>query len=223
MLKIIYAKINTFIHHNLNDLIVRYNLPLNSQKKINSYYQVSDRYRAFVSELFKYNILADYLNISLPQIKIQEDDYYRPYLANQLGQAVDFNLSHSGDYVIMAVSNKAKVGIDIEFIDHEIDYASLKSLTFSCFETELINSSLEFFNLWSKKEALIKVVGKGFLDAMYQNTRLDHDPQQLYSYALIKYKFCELKLDLNYKTYLCYTYTDDLRDMIEIEEYTFCL
>lgn len=74
-----------------------------------------------------------------------------------------FNISHSGKYVCCAVSEKAPLGIDIEEIkkisvgDFEKVFTKLEWQSIQCHE----NSTSRFYELWTRKEAIIKADGRG--------------------------------------------------------------
>lgn len=176
-----------------------------SQQKIASYYQADDRLRSFISEWFKYIVITDELKqiFNNAPFTIEEDGYKRPYLNGSFGVTVDFNVSHSGEYVLCGLSTGAKIGIDIEFIDQSINYMGLSSSVFSKQEVKLINSPSDFFNLWAKKESLIKVIGTGFLENIYTETKLDHDPNQIVNYRASDYSFKRIEIDENYYSYCC--------------------
>jgi 4'-phosphopantetheinyl transferase len=82
----------------------------------------------------------------------------KPYLNNGLF----FNISHSGDYVILGIAEE-EIGVDIEQIrSHK------KSLAEQCF-TEIEREWLDkqeseeaFFILWTAKESIMKGSGLGF-------------------------------------------------------------
>lgn len=75
-----------------------------------------------------------------------------------------FNLSHSGRYVALAVS-ECEVGCDIEKIRF-VDCERMGRIVFCGDERALILASFDrldmFFRLWTKKEALLKCMGEGF-------------------------------------------------------------
>ncbi|MDR1917281.1 MAG: 4'-phosphopantetheinyl transferase superfamily protein [Synergistaceae bacterium] len=73
-----------------------------------------------------------------------------------------FNISHSGDYVLLAV-NDAPVGIDIELWTDE-DCSALADAAFHEDERALLGrspSARSFFDLWTLKESYIKMLGTG--------------------------------------------------------------
>lgn len=91
---------------------------------------------------------------------ISNNEYGKPVADNGL----HFNLSHSGDYVIFAVSD-SPVGCDIqktEFIKSE----SAGRIVFCDNEMHKLSTATdktgEFYRLWTKKESLLKCIGKGF-------------------------------------------------------------
>ncbi|MBT1695328.1 4'-phosphopantetheinyl transferase superfamily protein [Fulvivirgaceae bacterium PWU4] len=86
--------------------------------------------------------------------------HQRPYFNDA---AIDFNISHSGKFVVCAAANNIRLGIDIEQIK-PVAVTDFKE-QFSDDEMRLIQSDdgsfVNFYNLWTKKEALIKADGKG--------------------------------------------------------------
>jgi 4'-phosphopantetheinyl transferase len=100
-------------------------------------------------------------------------EFQRPYIP---GVDFDFNISHSGEFVVCAFSAGHRVGIDIE----QIQPVNLKD-----FETilnnadkEIINKSDDpyatFFRIWSAKEAILKADGCGLINDVYM-LKVDED------------------------------------------------
>jgi len=89
-----------------------------------------------------------------------EDEFNRPYLP---ACNIDFNLSHSGDYIICAFASGNRVGIDIE----EISEINLDDFSSAMNEQQwqLIRNSRNphatFFKFWTIKESMIKADGRG--------------------------------------------------------------
>lgn len=77
---------------------------------------------------------------------------------------VCFNLSHSGDWVLLAVSDR-EIGCDIEKI-RLTNTLRLGKTVFTDAEMDALRASFDrlgtFFTFWTKKEALLKCMGKGF-------------------------------------------------------------
>lgn len=148
-----------------------YLFPNNIQAHINSFFSYHDKLVAFTSAMLKYYYLPAILAIEPTEIQIEIDNYGKPYLLNY--PAIDFNISHSGEYVVLAVAVGKKIGIDIELIDEHIDL-TIKSIVFNECEERIINNYYDFFVLWSKKEAYLKCLGLGFNNKIYQHTKLNN-------------------------------------------------
>ena len=89
----------------------------------------------------------------------------KPFIPDQ--KELDFSYSHSGDYVMLTMSNVGEVGCDVERIDPTIEARTLCGQFFSPEEIRAMLNYDEvdhptiFFNLWTRKEAFIKAVGQG--------------------------------------------------------------
>lgn len=111
-------------------------------------------------------ILSHYLMVSPTEIVFNYNKFGKPCLsAGQNACGLRFNLSHSGDYCLIAISRKNAVGIDIEKKEVIEDYIDIARNTFSEDEYyRLIKSEeglLLFYSIWTQKEAIVKAMGKG--------------------------------------------------------------
>ncbi|MBL4712176.1 MAG: 4'-phosphopantetheinyl transferase superfamily protein, partial [Gammaproteobacteria bacterium] len=77
----------------------------------------------------------------------------KPYWKHD--DAYDFNISHSGDYIMVAASKSLNVGIDVEKIK-ELKRLSFTSVLSSDELIAIKKTPALFFDLWSKKEAVVK-------------------------------------------------------------------
>lgn len=81
-----------------------------------------------------------------------------------LPSAKPFNLSHSGDYAVLAVSS-GSVGVDLERI-RPIDWVKISARFFHPFERAFLAESADpqaaFFWIWTLKESYLKAEGLGF-------------------------------------------------------------
>jgi 4'-phosphopantetheinyl transferase len=142
------------------------------QKHINSFLQHRDKVTAFTSAMLKYYYLPALLGIKPTEIQLGVSSYGKPYLINN--PSINFNISHSGEYVVLAVGTCKKIGIDIELIDKNIDLA-VKSIIFSESECSLVNNYYDYFIMWVKKEAYLKCLGLGFNNEVYRHTKLNNN------------------------------------------------
>ncbi len=117
------------------------------------------------------DILGRYLRIPPSTIIIAYSEAGKPFLDNQpdSSQALHFNVSHAGGIALVVVSRGLQVGIDIERV-REIRAASdILRYFFSPAEQAWVQSlpdeekTLEFFRLWTRREAASKAVGTALL------------------------------------------------------------
>jgi len=82
---------------------------------------------------------------------------------------MNFSISHSNDIVVVTFSECSKIGIDIEYTSSELEWKSIPDY-FVEEERELINVSKNpksrFFEIWTKKESILKGDGIGILKGL---------------------------------------------------------
>ena len=98
------------------------------------------------------SLLSSYLKNQLSREELLKNENGKPYFNN----GPYFNISHSGRYVLMAVST-SEIGVDIE----EIKIKDMSSLVriFNEAEAKMIKEHSDFYYLWCAKESLIKCMG----------------------------------------------------------------
>jgi 4'-phosphopantetheinyl transferase len=131
--------------------------------RANKYLRINDKNRFIVSRGALRYILGKYLQLPPDLIEFNIGGNKKPYVANAGKTDLHYNVSHSGDWVLLAVSNSA-LGADVEFINQSFSYMDVIDDHFSIEEVAYIkqNKSVErFFMLWTRKEALTKATGKG--------------------------------------------------------------
>jgi 4'-phosphopantetheinyl transferase len=114
------------------------------------------------------NIIGYVLNENPKRIGFDYTSSGMPLLdANWSHTDIIFNVSHSHDLAVIAVSIKNIIGIDIEKVHEDIEYEKLSRRFFSELEYKQImdfneESRLDaFFATWTRKEALVKATGTG--------------------------------------------------------------
>lgn len=111
-------------------------------------------------------LLSSYLGIKPIEIELKYSRLGKPYIAKS-NNKIFFNTSHSKDHVLFGFSEEAELGVDIEFLDAEIEAELISTHFFCSAEISLIQNSVGniksevFFRLWCIKEAYIKLIGKG--------------------------------------------------------------
>lgn len=120
-------------------------------------------------------VLSERLAIPPRDIEVSRTETGKPVIT----QGVHFNVSHSGDLILMAVSAERAIGVDIErkrdvqrveallrrwlSADEQSEFASLRD--------DGASPSEAFLRLWSLKEARLKALGVGISGA--SGARLD--------------------------------------------------
>jgi len=127
------------------------------------------RQRFVIARAILRQLLADYMAVnSAAGIELLQGPYGKPYVVHGSGgQDVVFNLSHTGDHLVIALGCQRQMGVDIEACRGRIN---LNALAEKCFaETELYSwQQLEakdqkamFYRIWTRKESFVKAVGRG--------------------------------------------------------------
>jgi 4'-phosphopantetheinyl transferase len=116
-------------------------------------------------------ILADYLKVEPGVLQFEVSPFGKPYLKHS---PLFFNISHSGDCLLIAISDFDQIGIDLELIKSR---ANLLGLAKRCFSLSELNFWLNlpvdaqqqaFYRLWVRKEAFVKAVGRGIVLGLNQ-------------------------------------------------------
>ena len=114
-------------------------------------------------------ILAYHSQLAVEDINLSYNPFGKPEFSDDLAcSEIKFNLSHSGNQALVAVSKEQKVGIDIERIDDNLEFMSIAQHSFTETECAQIISLPpqqqrdHFYRFWTCKESFIKAIGKGF-------------------------------------------------------------
>ena len=87
--------------------------------------------------------------------------FERPYFEGKIG--LEFSITHSGEYVLCALSDRGRVGVDMEKL-RPIALEDMQ-LSFSEREWAVISASEhpteQLFDCWTQKEAVMKADGRG--------------------------------------------------------------
>ena len=100
--------------------------------------------------------------VAMPSCKLNflTNNFGKPYLKG--ASDIDFNVSHAGEYALIAISTKGKIGVDIEDCDRQLDVRALSEYVFTRIERQCaIETTEDFIKRWVAKEAVLKAVGVG--------------------------------------------------------------
>ncbi len=132
--------------------------------RANKFYFERDKNRFIVARGTLRKILSLYLNIESHKLKFSYSDRGKPNLPSS---SILFNLSHSQDLALYAITTVNLIGIDLEYIRPLADAESLAKRFFSPQEYNLISQLPPqqqpeiFFKMWTCKEAYLKATGDG--------------------------------------------------------------
>ncbi|HEY4387450.1 MAG TPA: 4'-phosphopantetheinyl transferase superfamily protein [Ktedonobacteraceae bacterium] len=127
-----------------------------------------DRRRYIVAHGTLRMLLGAYLQMDASALRFVTNAYGKPALAQaQHVQHLSFNLSHSHELALLAVTWRRELGVDVEYKRNDIEYDELARHSFSPYEQEQLRTlpaSMKedgFFACWTRKEAYIKARGMG--------------------------------------------------------------
>jgi len=122
-------------------------------------------------------ILAHYLKLQAAEIKYKNNQHGKPLLNHET--PLNFNMSHSHNKAIIAVSSDAMIGVDIEFSDKKTGWEKIAPRYFHAEEINHLfaqpkdQQKQTFFQIWTRKEAFIKAIGTGFATSLNSFSVID--------------------------------------------------
>ena len=140
-------------------------LPAEEQARCLRYRQPADRLRFAATRVALRQLLAERLRIPVQAVALQIDAFGKPRLAH--GEKLFFNLSHSGNHALIALSVEQPVGVDIEAASGAAtaplaDAALTQEERRYCHQQPNKEAAAQaFFRVWSGKEAVLKALGLG--------------------------------------------------------------
>jgi 4'-phosphopantetheinyl transferase len=141
------------------------------RKKIAHMRRDSDKELSLYVELLCRYGVVQRLNCKPENIGIGKTNAGKPYVVAAGANPVEISLSHSGEYVVCAVSS-TQVGIDVE--EMKEPPLEIADIAFGVVEKAYLKEAADkreaFYTLWTRKEALLKKIGCGLVGDV---TRLD--------------------------------------------------
>ncbi len=126
-----------------------------------------DRQRWIIARGVLRMLLARYLHLQPEQLLFVTNEHGKPTLAPSHESKLAFNLSHSGDIALYALTCWREVGVDVEYMKDGIEFDKLARVSFSPNERAVLRSlpgeakREAFYRCWTRKEAYIKARGRG--------------------------------------------------------------
>ncbi|NER13685.1 4'-phosphopantetheinyl transferase superfamily protein [Leptobacterium flavescens] len=140
-------------------------LSADEKKRAEKFYFAKDRHCFVIAKGALRTLLGSYLQTDPSGIRFQYGSHGKPHLDDST--SLRFNLSHSGDAIVLGFVHDLSIGVDVEKIKDDIE---LKDIAKNFFSKEEVNALLSlkeevhpnaFFNCWTRKEAFIKAKGSG--------------------------------------------------------------
>jgi 4'-phosphopantetheinyl transferase len=125
-----------------------------------------DRRRFTIARGALRTILGGYLQMNPMSIVFDYEPQGKPFLA-PAASSIRFNVAHSGELALIAVSREREVGVDVELMRSLTGAEQIPELFFSPREAAIFRSlphdlaEPAFFACWTRKEAYIKARGGG--------------------------------------------------------------
>lgn len=192
-----YTKLSMYNEPEYRELLGT--MPETTQARISKYKKKADQRRTLLGRRMLQLMMKNHGVGGLEQLEFGSEG--KPY--NKKGPP--FNIAHSDDYVILGFlsQNGHNVGVDIERIQ-ALDFKSMGK-HFLCGEemdylSSATNEQSAFFELWTRKEALLKARGSGFMMDPKTVNCLDESETKSAQYQLQ-----EIDIDTDYKCFFAST------------------
>lgn len=146
---------------------LQYCITQEENAKAERFLRKDDQHRFLLTRAYTRIFLAEKLNQPPADIMISKNDFGKPILSNS---TLDFSISHSVNYLLIAIAEHGHVGCDIETVENPSfwDISDTVESIASSKEREVLmglkgKKKLKYaWDVWVKKEAWLKAIGKGF-------------------------------------------------------------
>jgi 4'-phosphopantetheinyl transferase len=162
-LQILFARTGSILSRKVEDEYLAI-MPTWIRGSILRYKRWQDRQATLFGKMLLFRALCmKCTDTAMQKFQSQEvSQYGRPFIAG----GPDFNISHSGDIVVLALAENGLVGIDIEeirLVNVEDYLRQIPEITNVHEKLDVSHANNFFFDCWTKKEAVLKAYGEGLL------------------------------------------------------------
>lgn len=130
------------------------------------FHRHADRVRAVRGRASLRRLLESKVGVSARLLQFSDNEFGKPSLVmpgDAVFSPIEFNLSHAGAYVLLAMCADAAVGVDVEGREREADAAALGDYFLSSLE-RAAGAGIEAMHRWVAKESVLKALGLGIAD-----------------------------------------------------------
>ena len=160
------------IDNQINHETLNYNSILSTAEleKSSRFFRKEDKKSYLVSKYFLRILLSKFVDQQPADIEFQYGINKKPFL-----NYLNFNISHTNNSILIGISTKP-IGVDLEYLDPSFNFQDVLMNCFHPDEIVLINngfdSTINFYTIWTRKEALLKATGEGLTDDLDQISTL---------------------------------------------------
>lgn len=181
------------VSENTHEMLAKH-LNIDEQNRAARFVREQDRSHFIAARGILRDILSRYSYIAPQDIKFNYGVNGKPSLSAEQNQGkIYFNLAHSHDLAIYAITYLSQLGVDIEYTKRNIEALDIAERFFSKNEIASMQALpvseqvAAFYKIWTRKEAFVKAIGVGLshpLDQFSVNNALEkfeivfhkHDP-----------------------------------------------
>jgi 4'-phosphopantetheinyl transferase len=146
---------------------IRQVLSPEEQARADQFHFAVDRMRCIIGRGVLRMLVGHCLGIPPDTLRLGQNRFGKPCLLAGRAPTLQFNVSHSGELILIALAFERDVGVDVERIRTELATAEIAARYFSPRECRALMGlaadlqSDAFFTCWTRKEAYIKARGDG--------------------------------------------------------------
>lgn len=153
------------------------------------------RYREYLcGHILARLIISQKLGVSWQKVQLSSNRHGKLYLPATT-KPLTFNISHSGEWWVLALAEKGELGIDIESpCNSQLlneDILPIAQRNFSFQEYNLLNQlpdelkQKNFYRMWTTKEAVLKAIGVGLGSLSLDKVETSIDDEQPREHLLL--------------------------------------
>src|SRR5215470_14672376 len=146
-------------------------LPADERECARRYLRREDQERFVITRALTRRICAAHTGLEPHAVTFWRTSFGKPYLVageRARHRKIEFNVSHSGDCVLIAWTEGGPVGVDVEAVEpYRVSFTEIASSAFSADECAVLLSvtaeetAETFYRVWVRKEAVLKAEGCG--------------------------------------------------------------
>ncbi len=203
MLQIYAVSIKSFPLSRLEELL--HHIP--GCERLLKYVKAEDRIRGLIGQMLIRKLASDASSVPFREISFAAGPYGKPSIADAAIR-LDYNISHSGEWVVCAISD-APVGIDVEQItkadlDTAKHFFAPAEYAFIVDAKDAVRQQERFFSVWTAKESYIKALGMGLSHPLDSFSTVADG--KIITESVIdgrRWHFATFRLDGNYPVAVC--------------------